>query len=115
MLGAATTPPAGRPTTPQAERKKRQEREKLREMQRQGPMTISFFDAPPGGSQPLPPQAFIQSIQEHDARQKDRQEKRGMNRSGGAESTPTLHAPPLRERAGSAHQTQPQGRSRSSG
>jgi len=68
----STTPPAGRPTTPESARLARLEKERLRSMQRNGAMTIPFFDGPPGSSQPSPPKAFLESIQAHDHRQKQR-------------------------------------------
>lgn len=66
-----TTPPAGRPSTPESARVQRQELERQRAIRRSGPMTIPFFDKPSTAA-PGPPQGFIEAIEAHDARQKMR-------------------------------------------
>eukprot|EP00928_Gymnodinium_smaydae_P085084 TRINITY_DN683_c3_g2_i1.p1 TRINITY_DN683_c3_g2~~TRINITY_DN683_c3_g2_i1.p1 ORF type:complete len:837 (+),score=189.12 TRINITY_DN683_c3_g2_i1:251-2761(+) len=73
----STTPPAGRPTTPESTRRKKAEKEYLREAQRSGAMTIPFFDRKPGEPVPAPPERFRQAIEAHDVRQKRRALDRG--------------------------------------
>lgn len=67
----STTPPgrpAGRPTTPDSARQARLEKERLRSMQRNGALTIPFFDKP-AGSQPSPPQGFLDRMSHHQRKQ----------------------------------------------
>jgi len=73
--------PAGRPTTPEAERVRRKHRENERQ-QRSGAMAISipFHDVPAGGTAPAPPQSFLDAIEAHDHRQKQRRHHRGDER-----------------------------------
>jgi len=73
----ATTPPAGRPTTPEVTRTQRKAKELERErtratVQRKGVLTIPFHDNPDGSPSRSPPPAFIDSITRHDDRQKQR-------------------------------------------
>jgi len=58
----STTPPAGRPTTPDSARKARVEKDQRKELQRNGAMTIPFFDGP-GSSAPQPPKAVLENME----------------------------------------------------
>jgi len=73
---AVTTPPAGRPSTPECERARRAEKERNKSLQRNGAMTIPFFD---GGPQRAPPQRFVDTHEANVQRQKDRTKTRGSD------------------------------------
>eukprot|EP00929_Paragymnodinium_shiwhaense_P071680 TRINITY_DN36424_c0_g1_i1.p1 TRINITY_DN36424_c0_g1~~TRINITY_DN36424_c0_g1_i1.p1 ORF type:complete len:788 (+),score=136.74 TRINITY_DN36424_c0_g1_i1:94-2457(+) len=70
----ATTPPAGRPSTPEVERARRAARNQERDSERHGALVIPFFD---GKAPKAPPQSFLDSIEQHDHRQKSRSLQRG--------------------------------------
>ncbi|OLP91465.1 TBC1 domain family member 2A [Symbiodinium microadriaticum] len=67
----STTPPAGRPTTPDSARKARVDKDQKKELQRNGAMTIPFHDGPKS-SAPQPPKAFLDRMEKH----KELQEKK---------------------------------------
>lgn len=79
----STTPPAGRPSTPDSARQARLERERLRSGQRNGALTIPFFDKPTGGSQPSPPQGFLDRMSQHQRKQ-EKAASEDTGRSGAA-------------------------------
>eukprot|EP00931_Biecheleriopsis_adriatica_P075073 TRINITY_DN49020_c0_g1_i1.p1 TRINITY_DN49020_c0_g1~~TRINITY_DN49020_c0_g1_i1.p1 ORF type:complete len:803 (-),score=183.69 TRINITY_DN49020_c0_g1_i1:106-2514(-) len=85
----STTPPAGRPTTPEAERQARLEKERLRSMQRNGALTIPFFDAPASGSQPSPPPGFLNRLEKHE-REKERRERERAAEQAKARTEPAM-------------------------
>eukprot|EP00747_Dinoflagellata_sp_TGD_P034359 gnl/TRDRNA2_/TRDRNA2_137207_c0_seq1.p1 gnl/TRDRNA2_/TRDRNA2_137207_c0~~gnl/TRDRNA2_/TRDRNA2_137207_c0_seq1.p1 ORF type:complete len:693 (+),score=91.31 gnl/TRDRNA2_/TRDRNA2_137207_c0_seq1:253-2079(+) len=66
--------PAGRPTTPDAERAMRVEKERLKTMNRAGALTIPFNDGPAHG----PPAALMERMEEHQARQQQNRERRRL-------------------------------------
>ncbi|CAE7254876.1 urah, partial [Symbiodinium natans] len=59
----STTPPAGRPTTPDSARKARVEKDQKKELQRNGAMTIPFHDGPKG-SAPQPPKGLLERMEQ---------------------------------------------------
>lgn len=65
-LRSTTPPAAGRPSTPESARQARIEKERLRSMQRNGALTIPFFDKPAA-----PPQGFLERMNQHQHQQEE--------------------------------------------
>jgi len=70
----STTPPAGRPTTPDSARKAKVDKDEKKELQRNGAMTIPFHDGPKS-SAPQPPKAFLDRMEKHRELQEKKAER----------------------------------------